>query len=119
MNVVNTQFSTKKENNMNLKDITNLLFLTMSELEKVIPEVETLETEYYQTYYKYLFSSTASSAPMREAEARTRIAQDDSEMHQKYLHRKADLRVLINKKEALIEISRNLRVLESNKKGQE
>lgn len=109
----------KKESAMKLQDITTLLFLVMGDIEKTIPELEELETEYWQTYYKYLMTSTMSSAPMREAEARTRIAQDDGEMHEKYLHKKADLRVLIHKKEALIEISRNLRALESNKKGGE
>ena len=102
-----------------LTELNNKLANLNKEIAQTIPQVELFEKTYYALYYKYLLSSTASSAPMREAEARTRISQDHAEMYNDYLHKKSDLRVLLNQKEIFIEMSRNLRALQVNFRGGE
>jgi hypothetical protein len=82
----------------------------MEGLEKNIPILEKLETEYYGKYYKLLLGSHMGNAGQREAE--TRLTMQQEPIFEKYLDAKLIVRKLLTKKEILIEICRNLRMLE-------
>lgn len=94
---------------MNLKQANEKLIETMELLTEKIPAIEKLETQYYQTYYKILLNAPQRSAEGREAHAKLTIQQD--EIATQYLDAKYEVRVLLTRKEMLIEICKNLRTL--------
>lgn len=99
---------------MDLKETNNKLILVMDRLEKLTPILEKLETEYYQTYYKYLLNAPERSEGAREASSKMMMRNPDNMEHtENYLDVKMEVRNLLMKKEMLIEISKNFRILES------
>jgi hypothetical protein len=95
---------------MDLKTANDKMILVMEELEVLIPKLEKLETEYYSTYYTKLLHALERTEGQREASSKLQLAQES--IAEKYLDLKYKVRVLLTKKEMLIEICRNLRVLE-------
>lgn len=95
---------------MNLKEANDKMISVMEELEKLIPQLEKLETGYYGFYYKTLLHSQARSEGQREAESKLILAKEA--IAQEYLDLKYKVRVLLTTKEMLTTICQNLRQLE-------
>jgi len=95
---------------MTLKEANEKMVGVMEELEVLIPQLEKLESEYYGSYYKKLLHAMEKTEGQREASSKLQLAQEP--IAEKYLGLKYKVRVLLTTKEMLIEICRNLRVLE-------
>jgi hypothetical protein len=96
---------------MDLFETNNKMIEVMESLEKLIPQLEKLETEYYGFYYKTLLHSQARTEGQREAESKLILAKEP--IAEKYLDLKYQVRVLLTMKDMLIEIGKNFRILES------
>lgn len=101
---------------MTLEKVNDLLLKIMDRIEEELPELEMLEIQYWEVYHKYLLNSNMGNAAQREAEAKERLAIEYPKLKDDYLKKKLDIRILLNKKEILIEVSRNLRSLEMARK---
>lgn len=92
---------------LNLLTISNKLLKTEQELQEKIPELYKAELEYNSKYHEFLLHSLASSAPMREAEAKKRL--EEEPIYETYQIARLKVRLLYSRKETFIEICRNLR----------
>lgn len=90
-----------------LLEVTEALERVDKELEKYIPELEVEETKYYNKYNRLLLSSQYKTASDREADARTQLEQEG--LTEALAQLRGRTRMLLTRKEILIEISRNMR----------
>lgn len=85
----------------------------MNELTEKIPALEKLESEYYGRYYRFLLQAGESTQAGREASAKLQLRMSEDgkspSIFEQYMDLKTDVRILLTKKEMLIEIGRNLR----------
>lgn len=98
-----------------LEQVTAEMGRVMDYLSALIPKLNDLEDEYYRTYYKYLLQGGESTQATREAsaklQARMTTPEGEPSVYDDYQEHKTDVRVLLTRKECLIEISRNLRTI--------
>lgn len=94
---------------MNLAQVNDILKLTLDELEEKIPVLEKLEAEWYGKYHRWVVTSMLGTQADRESETRTRLA--DEGLTEKRDLLKSDVRVLLTRKEVMMELGRNLRAL--------
>ena len=95
---------------MTLKEANAKMEKVLDELELLIPQLEKLESQYYGSYYKKLLHALERTEAAREASSKLQLAQEP--IATEYLDLKYKVRVLLTKKEMLIEICRNLRIIE-------
>lgn len=99
----------------NLQAVNAQLVEVMNQLAEKIPKLTKLEDEYYRRYYKLLLTAQERTESQREASAKLQLRMPDAEgnpsIYDEYQDLKLDVRILLTKKEMLIEISRNLRAM--------
>lgn len=94
---------------MTLKQVTKELETVMDELSAAFAVKAGAEEKYFSRYFELLLTSHATDAARREAEAKQILRTDNAELYNLYLDAKLRVVTLVNRKELLIEISRNLR----------
>lgn len=97
---------------MNLLEANKQLEQIMGELEVEIPILTKLEEEYYHRFYDLIVNSPMGNAQAREAYAKE-VCRTEG-VSEPYLMQKLKVRILLHKKEMIIEISRNLRSLNNS-----
>lgn len=83
-----------------------LTAITM-ELQKLVPELDKLESNYYYMYNKYLLTSQLKTATDREAEAKVRLY--DEGISEPYKELISTVMILRQRREVIIEICKNMR----------
>lgn len=92
---------------LNLQTISMKLLNLEEKLQKKLPLMYKAEVEYNQKYFDLLLRSMGSSAPAREADAKTQLKEDP--IFDLYHNLKLDVKILWSEKETLTTISSNLR----------
>lgn len=99
-------------NKLELPDINKLLVAIDTEITKLLPVAREAEIKYQLRFDRLMLDSIYSNQAQREAHAR--LTCDQEELYKPMLRSKGDLRELLNKKELLIEMARNIRHLLTN-----
>ena len=94
---------------MNLKTINQRLEELLTELPKALKTLEAIEYKYQMHYYNSLQHSPMGSQDRRESEAI--LAANTDGLYKPFLDAKIEVRTLVNEKEILTEISRNIRAM--------
>lgn len=94
---------------MNLETINEELKQISSELNGLLPQLSMAEQSYQKVYFNQIIRSGMGNAQSREAEAY--LTCDTEGVLSPYQELKISVRTLINRKECLIEISKNIRTL--------
>ncbi len=92
---------------MDLLKINQRLEELLTELPKAIKTLEEIEYKYQMNYYNSLQHSPMGSQDRRESEAI--LAANTDGLYKPFLDAKIEVRTLMNEKEMLTEISRNIR----------
>lgn len=100
-----------------LEEINNALERTLEELEIKIPELDKFEIDYYGKYNRYLLSSPLKTATDREAESQVRL--EEGGLKESHAQIRGEVKLLLIRKEVLIEMSRNMRSLNLQNKNKE
>lgn len=97
---------------LNLKTINELLIKVDDLLTKQLPIARIAEVTYQLRFDKILLDGAFGNQGQREAHARSTC--NFEKLYMPMLEAKGELRMLLNKRDILIEISRNLRHLLTN-----
>ncbi len=90
-----------------LNHLSDQLVRIQAQLTDLLPKLQELEAAYYYAYNKYLLTSQLKTATDREAEAKVRLY--DEGISEPYKRLKADVQVLMMRRETKIEICKNMR----------
>lgn len=90
-----------------LQEINEALGSTLKELEEKIPLLAEAEGKYYSKYNRYILSSQLKTAADRESE--TKVQLEDQGFTEPYNQLRTAVKILITRKEILIEMGRNVR----------
>lgn len=96
-------------NKLNLKSINELLVEIDNAISKALPLAREAEVKYQLRYDQLILDGAYGNQGQREAHARSTC--NFEKLYMPMLESKGELRMLLGKKELLIEISRNLRSL--------
>ena len=94
---------------MTLQEANTQLEQLLTSTEIAITNVQPLETKYYVKWYECLKLAGGSNMAKQEAEAKTMMQLEP--IYEQYHNAKLELKVLLNKKEILMEICKNLRTM--------
>lgn len=97
---------------MDLLSINKRLEIITEELKIALPKLKAAEYAYNKVYYDCIVKSGMGNEAKREAEAFKTC--DAEGVLKPFTELKIDVRTLINEKECLIEISKNIRTMRGN-----
>lgn len=92
---------------MTLQEVTTELEDITQRINTILPLYEVSETRYNTRFYQLYLNSPRGNDKGREAEAKAILIEEG--LYEAYMSLKVDLKVLYNKKDCLIEVSKNLR----------
>ncbi len=102
---------------MTLQEVNKRLLEISKELQKLIPQLIEKEWEYDKKFTQVMLASPLSSQGAREGEAK--LAADTAGFYKPFIDLRADVRLLYQEKEILIEYSRNLRAIGASEKSED